>query len=443
MITTKAKQERHQQPFLLEEKDPNEKENETPCLTPQDIHLILTAVARTARQCQLAESTIRKKLVLLRLTLSHLPSLTAEGLNHFFQHYRTRKGTPLRPNTRNAIRKELAWLFRHVLKVDLPPSLQQALQCEPETTPGTTIRPQELEELLKYAPNQAFYLAFKLIHAAGLRPHEVLSLTPEGIEFSSPDIAIIHLPEKNPKVPSGKNKTGRRPVLVLGETARLLQEYLRSRHWLAATAPSSSNIPDATNHDRFLFPFAHHTLSTVFCRMKRQHDREWHHRHHASSHQGPRTPQHSSQPSEGSNTSSPTPDSPSAVSPTRTSAAASSPLRSIRLYDLRHSAATTLAIIGLPDQLLRRTLGWSPDSAMPATYIHVTASDLVSWGRQHRHVVSSHDRNDEPTGDVDPSPSVPRSPAVHVTRPREASSSDERFETRVKSILKQLSSTNE
>jgi integrase len=47
-----------------------------------------------------------------------------------------------------------------------------------------------------------------------------------------------------------------------------------------------------------------------------------------------------------------------------------------RLYDLRHTAITTLYLHALPDQVIRKIFGWTPSSRMPDIYVHVTRAHV-------------------------------------------------------------------
>ena len=47
-------------------------------------------------------------------------------------------------------------------------------------------------------------------------------------------------------------------------------------------------------------------------------------------------------------------------------------MREARLHDARHTAATTLLLLGVPDRAVMDVMGWS-NSAMIKRYAHVTA----------------------------------------------------------------------
>ncbi|WP_323180885.1 MULTISPECIES: tyrosine-type recombinase/integrase [unclassified Streptomyces] len=51
-------------------------------------------------------------------------------------------------------------------------------------------------------------------------------------------------------------------------------------------------------------------------------------------------------------------------------------VRDGRLHDARHTAATVLLILGVPERVVMQIMGWSP-TAMAARYQHVTGGILA------------------------------------------------------------------
>jgi integrase len=304
---------------------------------------LLAHVRQICEDKGLAESTITKKLFLLRLVLDYVEDVTEKELHRFFKTCQTRQGKLLSPHTRNAVRIELKWLYRHMLRQEPPPELTEVLRKESAPSRGKTVASEELQNLLAFAPSALFALAYQLLYDSGLRPHELLSLTPEHISFPCPDLALMQLPETNPKTPSGRNKTGSRSVLVQGPSVVDL------RHLVQKHVAIGENYV-------FLFPFAHKTLSTIFCRMKKNYQ--------ASQQASPLFQRSPTDQLESSPRSSDT--------------------FTGRLYDLRHSAATRWAAAGMPDFLLKQTMGWSQASRMPNVYIHLTGLDLANWALKQR-----------------------------------------------------------
>lgn len=302
---------------------------------------ILAQVRQMAEHEGLVESTRNKKCCLLKKLLLAVPDLSKKSLEHFFKTATKRTGQPLSPHTRNTIRSELKWYFTHVCQQSLPDDWQPLLKKEPTHSPGKTVPLEALEALLDYAPSETVRMACRLLYQSGLRPHELLSLKVKHLEFHNPHVAIIDLPAENPKVPSGRNKTGARPILLNGSIVAELQQYL-SRCQL-------------TTED-FLFPFAHRSLSTIFSRMKQ--------RYLADQPPTPSTP-------------SPLPS----VAPDSTQAPPDYRQfwQTTRLYDLRHTYATTLTAQGASEYFLRLCMGWSPSSQMPQVYVHLDKTHLLDW----------------------------------------------------------------
>lgn len=297
---------------------------------------LLGRVQTVGRDKGLVESTLAKKVYLLRLVLEFIDELTVKELQRFFKEGKTHKGKPYNPHTRNGVRIELKWLFRHVFHQELPRELEGVLQKEHAPARGKKISEEDFNNLLSYAPSRLLAVAYQLIYDSGMRPHELLSLTSEAVSFPSPEVALIQLPDNNPKTPSGRNKTGGRPILVQGVSVEGLRQLVQQHQ-------------DSGRQSDLLFPFAHRSLSSIFCRMKQAY------------HQALQSQQSDNHP-QGELPAS------SELEPTMG-----------RLYDLRHTAATRLAATGLPDSLLRRTMGWNQASRMPNVYIHLEVSDLLRW----------------------------------------------------------------
>ena len=172
--------------------------------------------------------------------------------------------------------------------------------------------------------NGSQQIAYLLLYYIGLRPHVLLSLIASDFSIDDSQILVIAVPDANPVVPSHQNKTGTRQVLVTGTiVVPTIQSYLiKFRH----------------NHRETerIFNWSYQSLSTMFCKIKKLYNEDH-------------------------------PDQPLIF----------------RLYDLRHTYASRYADKGMPDQFLRKTLGWSQDSRMPRTYIHLTHWDLVYYAQQN------------------------------------------------------------
>ncbi|MFX0061471.1 MAG: tyrosine-type recombinase/integrase [Candidatus Hermodarchaeota archaeon] len=305
----------------MNSKDNREKYRKRDRTKTQAVLQVLQDVERVTQRQGLTLSTIKKKQRILGKVLRNLPQLTPAALNKFLQTYRTaRKGQELQASTKNSIRAEVRWLLTHVQPQAWTPDFQTVLQRERVQIPGRKISPKDFDQLLMFAPTSTHALAYQLIWGGGFRPHELLSLTSDHVDFLTEDQAIISVPTLNPKVSSKKNKTGHRSIYLEGEVVEELAVHLRQSNQAG---------------EPYLFPWSTGTLSTTFCRMKHQYN-EWARANHVPPFEG-------------------------------------------RLYDLRHSVATRLASEGMPEYLLRKIMGWSPSSTMPSVYLHLDEQDLIQW----------------------------------------------------------------
>jgi integrase len=74
-------------------------------------------------------------------------------------------------------------------------------------------------------------------------------------------------------------------------------------------------------------------------------------------------------------------------------------VRNGRLHDARHTAATVLLLLGVPDRAVMDLMGWS-SSAMVKRYQHVTAVVRMDIARQVGGLLWASQSN-EPDGDDD------------------------------------------
>lgn len=338
-----------------------------------DIETLLNRIHEVCDRTLLASSTVRKNVALIRLVLSSVASLEARELQQFFHGKgvcNRRNGKPLTINTRNSIRSELKWFIRQVLRREIPSDLAEVLKKKNAgESCGRRVSAGELRDLLGYSPSDLHRLAFELIFASGMRPHELLSITVESVEFHKEyaEIAIIHLLITNAKVPSNRNKTGARPVLVQGVCVTRLRARIES----LLTGANERVMHDhprmrgvAGEHDSsltndgelFVFPWKHGVLSACFSKMEKLFNS---------------TVPNSKEEEERASVKS-------ISSQDRVKRRKKQKFKG-RLYDLRHSAASELATKDVPDQLLRKTMGWSQASRMPNVYVHIDASDLIKW----------------------------------------------------------------
>ncbi|RMH14573.1 MAG: hypothetical protein D6698_12535 [Gammaproteobacteria bacterium] len=180
---------------------------------------------------------------MLQLVFSNIGSFTPAALVHFFENYPGTSGRGLSPSTKNTIRAELKWLIRHVLRTEIPGELKKVLTKERVHSAGSAVTEDEFSTVLSSVSRPRFRLEF--LHHTGMRPHELLSLRHKCLALSG-NICVESVPELNPLVPSGRNKTGSRTVVIPRELGMMLQEL--------------EGDP--------LFPWSHKTLSTMFCKLK-------------------------------------------------------------------------------------------------------------------------------------------------------------------------------
>ncbi len=97
------------------------------------------------------------------------------------------------------------------------------------------------------------------------------------------------------------------------------------------------------------------------------------------------------------------------------------------LHDARHTAATVLLLLGVPDVVVDSIMGWEPGGAarMRARYMHITGPMLRKVARQVGERCRSCQRSTE-TGNVEGPRCKQRGPSTLV--PGEALAEDTRFE---------------
>ncbi|MHA1855071.1 MAG: hypothetical protein ACTSYY_03425 [Promethearchaeota archaeon] len=194
--------------------------------------------------------------------LQNLDDLELETIRTWLTTYISpRTGRKLGPHGQNAYIIELKWFMKRTeipcLQRVIDPIIQR-LRRNSTKSPGRCIDPMIFERLLQFSPSATYDLAFRLIYECGLRPHELLSICVKDISITTisdeKQAVLIDLPDLNPVTPSGKNKTGGRPILVI-QNFHLLWEYVQS-------------IKEQNGLESRLFPWAHKTLSVTYSRMK-------------------------------------------------------------------------------------------------------------------------------------------------------------------------------
>jgi len=319
----------------------------------------------------LCPATQTKKMQTLERVFKQMQELNCACFAQFLATYQSRRTHQLLSAAgRNNYRGELRWIFTHLLtgeaQAEWLREFEGCLHKEPiPPTRGRMLAEDDCEEILGLLREERVEMGFRLIKEAGFRPHEVLSLHPCDILLANqetgemlplpsvllqqesatggapgemaaepeeespldctPMTIIIQLPDHNPVTSSGRNKTGGRVVPLMGQFAR---EFLC---WIRTFLKQ-----EAVGAQERLFPWANGYFSRTFTRLKKIF----------------------AQPRDKGGFGHPFPG---------------------RLYDFRHTAATTLSRRPISDQLLKRILGWSRSSKMAEVYIHLGPQDIAQW----------------------------------------------------------------
>jgi integrase len=73
-------------------------------------------------------------------------------------------------------------------------------------------------------------------------------------------------------------------------------------------------------------------------------------------------------------------------------------MREARLHDARHTAATVLLVLGVPDRVVMDMMGWS-NTAMAKRYQHITASVRKDVARRLDGLIWDQAADDDDQGD--------------------------------------------
>lgn len=89
-------------------------------------------------------------------------------------------------------------------------------------------------------------------------------------------------------------------------------------------------------------------------------------------------------------------------------------VRDGRLHDARHTAATALLLLGVPDTVVDRIMGWEPGKSarMRSRYQHLTSSVLQQTAAKVGALIWGSTPDQFPPAPEDPVPGLPRSPAA-------------------------------
>jgi integrase len=325
-----------------------------------DVGSVLQEAEQFCAREGLAESTSIGRIGCLSRILTDISSFNPNEIKNWLENYispRTR--LQLGPHGKNAYIISIRWFLKRTTLVADAPEIMRQIKRYPTKSKGKCVSEDDLEAVLQFSPTLTYDLAYRLIDECGFRPHEPLSIRvcdvrtagsgrmnekevhnsdEKGFEF--PMTALVYLPESNPVTPSGKNKTGSRMVPVVKNAERLLT--------------LTKEVERREGINGRLFPWGHKHLSVTFCRMKSQlkHEQQHENIQNAALANTIGKPQKKTENHEESGTD-------------------------FRLYDLRHTAITDFYLTSLPDQVIRKIVGWTPSSRMPDVYVHVKEEHIL------------------------------------------------------------------
>jgi site-specific recombinase XerD len=92
------------------------------------------------------------------------------------------------PSTQNQARSAILFLYRHVLRIDLP-WLDETIRAKPKARLPVVLTASEAQSILSYMTGSV-WLVSALLYGAGMRLLEVLRLRIKDIEFNRREIVI-------------------------------------------------------------------------------------------------------------------------------------------------------------------------------------------------------------------------------------------------------------
>lgn len=285
------------------------------------------------KHSSLASSTLRSRISALNTLLDEVGSFDLELISQWLQgKINSQSGAKLSGHGKNRYIISLKWYLKHTKLIFGASELYLQLKKYPTPkSPGKAIKDDQFETVIQYAPDDLHDLAFRCLYETAMRPHELLSIRWCDITFHSEfgGYAMISLQDENPTTPSGKNKTGGR-IIYIKDQYQGLYSLFQEQKWGTEVQKDSQ-----------VFPWNHQHLSRIFIGMKNM----------AKAIE-----------SEGGS---------------RNKGEHGNELFQFRLYDLRHTAITRMYAKGIPDQIIRKAVGWAPASKMPNTYVHIQTAQLV------------------------------------------------------------------
>lgn len=287
-------------------------------------------IGQMTEKKSLASSTYQSRVTALTTILNELGTFDPEALHQWLnEKINPRTKTKLSGHGKNRYIIALKWYLKHTQLIYGAKELYQQLKkyAAPKS-PGKVISTEQLEYVLQYAPDDLHDLAFRILFETAMRPHELLSVRFSDITFFKEHrYATLTLQDDNPTTPLGKNKTGGRVVCIQDSYQELLALYTMKKE------------VQGFKKDERVFPWGHAYLTRKFIEMKQR------------------------------------------AKKIEVDASAQvrrdDELLNFRLYDLRHTAITRYYTRGIPNQVIRKAVGWAPASKMPNTYVHIQSTNVI------------------------------------------------------------------
>ena len=153
--------------------------------TKAEIDAWLEEATQICNEKNLAPSTTDRKLRTLAILFQELPSWAIEDIHSWLDTYQSsRTHQPLGPGGKNQYVITLMWFANHSQLIPaLDPKWFDQLHRYSTTSPGKCIALEMLESILELTPTSTVDLAIRLIYHAAIRPHELLSIRAQDVEF--------------------------------------------------------------------------------------------------------------------------------------------------------------------------------------------------------------------------------------------------------------------
>jgi len=334
-------------------------------LTDNNILLIEEEFKKKCVDENLSDSTIRNKLTAFSSIIRSIRTLEPNKVHEWLELRSKKDKKPLNSHGKNRYIIQIKWyLKRTKLFDDAKEKIAQYRRYKVSRTSGKVLSEDEFESIIQYSESPIHRLALRLMYECGFRPHELISIrlsniseeiiTENGVEIS---VGVVNLPFENPNVPSKRNKTGGRQVIVI-KTWNVLKKYI------------DALIRQGKDLNTYIFPWPHKHLSNYFCKLKKIFEKI-----NLSS---GKYKLNNLNENKSINTQEEIKDLCITNKTLKIDNESITPRMKyptnkfrFRLYDLRHSAITKLYEEGYPDQYIKSQVGWTPASTMANTYVHI------------------------------------------------------------------------